>query len=55
MGAKNVYGCNAGYYLVGNESRFCNDDGVWSDLQPSCMRKNFTALTLFNIKFVFLI
>ena len=45
LGTEATYTCEAGFYLEGNEVRVCMDDdgmdaiGVWSDQEPSCVRK----------------
>ena len=32
------YTCNDNYELIGNESRTCMDDGMWSGQEPTCIR-----------------
>lgn len=33
------YTCDAGYDLIGVQTRTCLQDGNWSDAEPSCQRK----------------
>ena len=28
--------CEAGYHLIGQRERICNEDGLWSGDQPAC-------------------
>lgn len=44
-GAKVVYKCNINYTLVGTDTRFCNEDGSWSDKEPLCFCKYYTYIT----------
>ena len=45
LGTNATYTCEAGFHLKGNGVRVCMDDdgmdaiGVWSDQEPSCVRK----------------
>ena len=45
LGTEATYTCVAGFYLEGNEVQVCMDDdgmdtiGVWSGLEPRCVRK----------------
>ena len=34
-----TYSCIAGYYLVGESERTCEDTGLWSGVAPSCQGK----------------
>ena len=31
------YSCNAGFALVGSQTRMCGGDGQWSDTAPTCV------------------
>ena len=31
-----TYSCNTGYNLVGDNTRTCQDPGVWSESAPTC-------------------
>ncbi len=35
-GTSAMYQCNLGYYLVGNYSRTCLNNGIWSLEIPTC-------------------
>ena len=37
VGFEAVYVCNDGYNLMGNETRICQSDGIWSGSIPQCM------------------
>ncbi len=39
VGATATYTCITGYILVGNSQRTCQDNGDWSDSEPSCRSK----------------
>ena len=41
-----TYTCLSGYYLLGSSTRFCNDEGNWSDSEPVCGMLNFTIFYL---------
>ena len=32
-----TYSCNAGFSLMGAQTRTCGDDGMWSDSPPVCL------------------
>ena len=32
-----TYSCDTGYYLSNNVSRVCDDNGVWSGEDPTCL------------------
>ncbi len=34
-----TYTCNPGYTLIGDSTRTCGSDGVWSGSDPICQRK----------------
>ena len=36
VGASATYICHRGYMLVGNTTRNCQEDGLWSGLEPQC-------------------
>ena len=36
MGDKAYYSCKFGYVLVGDETRECLSDGLWSSTMPCC-------------------
>ena len=35
-----TYNCNDGYELVGRANRYCQSNGQWSGVLPSCRRKS---------------
>ena len=37
VGSEAVYVCNDGYNLIGNETRVCQGDGIWSGSIPQCI------------------
>ncbi|RWS31979.1 hypothetical protein B4U80_04838 [Leptotrombidium deliense] len=37
-----TYQCNEGYELVGRANRYCQSNGQWSGVLPSCRRKYIT-------------
>ena len=39
LGDKTTYSCNTGYYLVGTETIYCQNDKSYSDGAPKCQRK----------------
>ena len=39
VGSEAVYVCNDGYNLMGNETRVCQSEGIWSGSIPQCMPK----------------
>ena len=45
IGSSAVYACDFGYVLVGDEKRYCQDDGTWSGQEPICVRK-FTCVCI---------
>ena len=38
FGQTATYSCNTGYNLVGNITRTCQPNGVWSKKSPTCQR-----------------
>ena len=36
FGQTATYSCDTGYNLVGNSTRTCQADGVWSGSEPTC-------------------
>ena len=36
FGSTATYQCDEGFNLVGNETRICQENGEWSDSQPTC-------------------
>lgn len=36
-GARAVYKCKENYTLVGEEERFCGDEGIWDGEAPKCL------------------
>ena len=36
FGQTATYSCNTGYTLVGNDTRTCQADGMWSGSEPTC-------------------
>ena len=44
FGSIATYQCDEGFILVGSETRTCQQDGEWSDSQPTCegqLSRNF--------------
>jgi hypothetical protein len=41
-----TYSCNDGYELVGRANRYCQSNGQWSGVLPSC-RRMFSAILFF--------
>ena len=39
FGSRVVYTCSAGYVLIGDDSRVCQQDATWSGDLPTCARK----------------
>ena len=44
-GAEAFYNCTGGYTVVGNSSRLCQYDGLWSGIEPSCQPHNCSVLS----------
>ena len=38
FGETATYNCNTGYNLVGDSTRTCQADGMWSGSEPTCQR-----------------
>ena len=43
-GATATYTCNPAYRLVGNDTRVCDLNGIWTDSVPVCARKCLLVL-----------
>ena len=43
-----TYTCNSGYELVGNMTRTCQADGMWSESEPFCGK--FIAMKCTNVQ-----
>ena len=39
FGQTATYSCNTGYNLVGDSTRMCQADGMWSGSEPTCISK----------------
>ena len=39
FGQTATYSCNTGYNLVGDSTRMCQADGMWSGSEPICISK----------------
>ena len=37
FGQTATYSCNTGYNLVGDSTRMCQADGIWSGNEPTCI------------------
>ena len=44
FGQTATYSCDPGYNLVGNSTRMCQADGVWSGNEPTCMSESNLTL-----------
>ena len=45
FGQTATYSCNTGYNLVGDSTRMCQADGMWSGSEPTCISEaNRTVL-----------
>ena len=45
FGQTATYSCNTGYNLVGDSTRMCQADGMWSGSEPTCISEpNQTVL-----------
>lgn len=38
--SKVSYFCKPGYEIIGRTNRYCQSDGQWSHVKPSCRRKS---------------
>ena len=45
-----TYSCIAGYYLVGESERTCEDTGLWSGVAPTCQGKCILRNMAFNLE-----
>ena len=34
-----TYTCNNAYQLLGDNTRTCNSSGLWTNMEPTCVRK----------------
>lgn len=44
FGATATYRCISGYRLLGEKTRTCQQNGVWSGEEPRCVRKQYKIL-----------
>ena len=44
LGEAATYSCNTGYNLVGDNTRTCQADGMWSGSAPTCERMLYIKL-----------
>ena len=44
FGETATYSCNTGYNLVGDNTRTCQADGMWSGSAPTCERMLYIKL-----------
>ena len=40
LGSKLIFECKTGYNIIGNETRLCLDNGLWTGSQPKCECNN---------------
>ena len=40
FGQKATYNCNTSYNLVGDSTRICQADGMWSGSEPTCISES---------------
>ena len=38
IGSQANYNCEPGYYLYGDSSRTCQNDGNWTGIEPRCCK-----------------
>ena len=46
LGAVVIYRCKLGFQLNGQERRYCEANGQWSGVAPTCNRKSSTCLCI---------
>ena len=44
-GSVATYSCDAGFALVGEETRVCQGDRIWSGMEPTCEGDFFKTVT----------
>ncbi len=44
FGSTAVYYCFTGYRLIGEDKRYCQENGVWSGITPTCQGAHFCIL-----------
>lgn len=49
-----TYSCDEGYFVVGVVSRLCQEDGMWSDQEPICTRKDIEDSKFFYSQYIVL-
>ena len=44
-GSVATYICDDSYQLIGGDTRTCNSNGLWTNLEPFCIRKCFVGVS----------
>ena len=47
MGTTVSFSCHYGYRIVGTDSAYCRDSGMWNQDPPSCRQRNEHAILMY--------